>query len=342
MNRWLSVAIATMALAVGAAGEIPAGEQSRTHEVPGPGGIPGAASQRALGRFGEAAMRAADAPGGCGTVRLGQTTVAAPRNTPIITLLANETPLTLLLDTGAETTILTPAAAQRIGAQRPRVEFQRQLRGVAGSLQTSEVELRSFTVGGVAIPWRRVRVAPVNVTSLFSGPLDGVLGADSLSSFDVDLDLPNNRITFYSKQTCPGALPAWTEPYVTIAAGRSKGDHLFFPVQLDGHGIGAFLDTGAQSTVLSAAAARGIGVTATLLARDRVAALRGAAGEEVSGRVHQFARLDIGPLAIRNPEIIVTELRLSDADLVLGIDFLRPRRIWLSYGSRQIFLLRRP
>jgi clan AA aspartic protease (TIGR02281 family) len=215
------------------------------------------------------------------------------------------------------------------------------MRGVGGSLQTSEVELRSFTVGGVAIPWRRVRVAAVNVASLFSGPLDGVLGADSLSSFDIDLDLPNNRITFYDKQTCPGAVPAWAEPYVTIAAGRSGGGHLFFPVQLDGHKIDAFVDTGAQSTVLSTSAALALGVTAALLARDRVAILRGAAGEQVNGRVHQFARLNIGTEAVHNPEMIVTDLRLSDADLVLGIDFLRPRRIWLSYGSQQIFLLRR-
>ena len=83
-----------------------------------------------------------------------------------------------------------------------------------------------------------VRVAPITVASVFSGPLDGVLGADSLNSFDIDLDLPNNRITFYSRQTCPGAAPAWTEPYITMAAGRSKGDHLFFPVQLDGHTLG--------------------------------------------------------------------------------------------------------
>jgi predicted aspartyl protease len=332
MNRWLCRAIAAMVLAsaLGASGEMPAAGQPRPHEGSSPGGVTHKATQRA-----------ADAADGCGAVRLGQTTVAAPRNIPIITLLANETPLTLLLDTGAETTVLTPAAAERVGAQRPRVEFQRQLRGVAGSLQTSEVELRSFAVGGVAIPWRRVRVAPVNVASPFSGPLDGVLGADSLSSFDVDLDLPNNRITFYGKQTCPGAAPAWTEPYVTIVAGRSKGDHLFFPVQLDGRKIGAFIDTGAQSTVLSTGAALALGMTAALLAHDRVAVLRGAAGEQVSGRVHQFSRLVIGGETVRNPEMIVTDLKLSDADLVLGIDFLRPRRIWLSYGSQQLFLLRR-
>jgi hypothetical protein len=89
--------------------------------------------------------------------------------------------------------VLTPAAARRIGAQRPLVEFQRQLHSLAGSLETSEVELNSFTVGGVAIPLRRVPVAPVNVPAIFAGPLDGVVGADTLSGFDVDLDLPQYR-----------------------------------------------------------------------------------------------------------------------------------------------------
>ena len=129
--------------------------------------------------------------GGCGTSRVGEITVATLHNAPIVTLVANGAPLTLLLDTGAEWTILTPAAAKRVGAQSPRIEFDRQIRGLSGSLATNEVELRSFTAGGTAIPWRRVRVASLNMPSVFSGPLDGVLGADTLSSFDIDLDLPH-------------------------------------------------------------------------------------------------------------------------------------------------------
>jgi predicted aspartyl protease len=335
------IAVTALALAATNAGKIPVAAQSWPHDRLSLAGFFGAAIKPVPERSGEAAIIVAAGSGGCGTARLGQTTVATLRNAPIVTLLANGTPVTMLLDTGAETTILTPGVAKRLGAQRPQVEFDRQLRGVAGSLETSEVELHSFAIGGVAIPWRRVRVAPINVASVFSGPLDGVLGADSLSSFDIDLDLPNNRITFYSRQTCIDAAPAWTEPYVTIAAGRSKSEYLFFPVQLDGRKISAFIDTGAQSTVLATSAALALGVTPGRLAQDRAAVLRGAAAEEMSARVHRFARLEIGAEAIRNPEILVADLRLRDADLVLGIDLLRPRRIWLSYGSQKIFLLRR-
>jgi predicted aspartyl protease len=328
MKRWFGGAIVATAL-VSAAG----------HAAESP---PLAAAARPDGSAGAAAVDyAADKAAGCGTVRLGETTVATLRNAPIVTLFANSSALTLLLDTGAETTILTPAVAQRIGARPPQVEFQRQLHGIGGSLQTGEVELRSFTIGGAPIPWRRVHVAPVNVTSVFSGPLDGVLGADTLSSFDIDLDLPGHRMVLYGKQTCPNAAPAWTEPYARIPTGQSLNDRLFFPVQLDGRRIDTIVDTGAQLTVLSIKAAMALGVTEGVLARDPAGMVRGIGAEQLAARVHRFSRLEIGPEVIRNPEIIITDFRLSDADLVLGIDLIRSRRIWLSYGSRQIFLMRR-
>jgi hypothetical protein len=91
-------------------------------------------------------------------------------------------------------------------------------------------------------------------------------------------------------------------------------------------------------SAVDAAAALALGVTSAALNRDPVANLRGAGSEVVASRVHRFARLEIGGEALRHPVIAVTNLRLQDADLVLGIDFLRLRRVWLSYRSGRIFL----
>src|SRR5919199_2514254 len=43
---------------------------------------------------------------GCGTSRVGEVTVATLRNAPLVTVSANGHPITLLLDTGAERTIV--------------------------------------------------------------------------------------------------------------------------------------------------------------------------------------------------------------------------------------------
>ncbi len=256
-------------------------------------------------------------------------------------MFANGKPVTLLLDTGANSTILTPSAAQRIGGQPPHIEFQRQMGGVGGGvLGTNEVELRDFSIGGVAIPWRRVLVASINIASSV-GALDGVLGTDVLSDFDVDLDLPHHRMVFYTKQSCPNAVPAWTDPYARIVASRSISDHLFFPVQLDGRRIDAFFDTGSQLSVLSLGAALALGVTRADLARDRSMITLGAAAERLSSHLHRFSQLQIGDQVIHRPEFVVTDVKLNDADLVLGISFLISQRVWFSFGSQQIFLSRR-
>jgi predicted aspartyl protease len=281
------------------------------------------------------------AAAGCSANRLGEITVATLQNRPIVTLFANGKPVTLLLDTGAASTIVTPVAAQRIGAQPPRIEFPRQMGGVGGGiLRTNEVELHSFSIGGVAIRWRRVLVASINMPSSL-GQLDGVLGADVLSDFDVDLDLPHYRMTFYTKQSSPDAAPSWTEPYARITTGRSISDHLFFPVQLDGRRIDALIDTGSQLSVLSAGAALALGVTKAALAHDRPIIIKGAAEEQLSSHLHRFSQLEIGDEVVHRPEFVVTDVKLNDADLVLGINFLMSRRVWLSYGSKQIFLSRR-
>ena len=60
------------------------------------------------GHYGDAA--AADGGRGCGAVRLGETAVAMLRNEPIVKVFADGAPVILLLDTGAEATVLTPAA----------------------------------------------------------------------------------------------------------------------------------------------------------------------------------------------------------------------------------------
>src|SRR5438132_8770046 len=277
--------------------------------------------------LGGVAVGADAGPGGCGAARIGEITVATLRNAPIVTLFANGAPVTLLLDTGAEWTILTPAAAKRIGAQTPRIEFQRQIRGLAGSLATNEVELRSFTAGKVAIAWRRVRVASLNMPSVFSGPLDGILGADTLSSFDIDLDLPHHRMVFFGKQSCASAAPAWAEPYATIPARKTFSNHLSFPAQLDGRQIDTFIDTGAQLSVLSSKAALALGVTDAVLSRDRATVTLGAAAERLNSHLHRFSRIEIGGEVVRHPALIVADVSLKDGDLVLGIDFIAVRRI---------------
>jgi predicted aspartyl protease len=258
---------------------------------------------------------------------------------PLVTVLADGALLKLILDTGAERTILTSDAAERVGGKTPQIQFRRSLNGVAGSLPSREVEFNSFTIGGAEIPWRRVMVAKIAMPSLLS-TVDGVLGTDVLGRFDIDLDLPKHRMTLYEKGNCT---PDWADSHAEIKIGKSAvNSHLFFPVQLDRRKITATIDTGAQRTTLSVATARAMGISDAVLAQDPAIHTRGFGDGTLASRIHQFESLTVGNVRLSNPKIVVTNLRLRGIDLILGMDFLRSRRVWLSYAGFRMFLAGQP
>ena len=260
-------------------------------------------------------------------------------NVPVVTLGINGSPASFLFDTGAERTVLTAAAAKRLGVV-PHFEYARRMRSLGSAVAGGDARLQTVNLGGMAIPDVRVLVGPVSLPSLAGKSVDGLLGADFLADFEIDLDLMQRRILLYETPPCPIAGPAWSEPYTTIKANRSLHDRLFFPVTLDGHHLAALIDTGAQLTALDSLSATALGVSGQAMARDPVATLRGAAAEVVKSRVHRFTRLEIDGEVVRDPVIVVAGLGLQDADLVIGANFLRWHRVWLSYASHLIFVSR--
>jgi predicted aspartyl protease len=289
--------------------------------------------------FSDAAGTTPAAADECKPKRVAELAIVLLRNIPLVNLSVNGAPATFLLDTGAERTIMTAAAAQRLGVES-HYEYPRRMRSLDGAVSSGDARLRNLGLGGTALADFRVLVGSVSLPGLSGKPLDGLLGADFFSSFEMDLDLAHSRLTLYERLPCAVAAPPWGQAYTTIPVNRSLHDHLFFPVSLDGHKLAAFIDTGAEVSAVDAAAALAFGVTDAALDHDPVANLRGAGSEVVKSRRHRFGRLEIGGEMLRDPVIAVTKLRLQDADLVLGVDFLRFRRVWLSYGSHQIFLAR--
>ena len=308
------------------------------------GGRPGAAAIRAaayglalavLAAMGFSIPAAAD----CRPVRLVELPVIPLGNIPTVTLRVDGAPATFLFDTGAERTVFTADAAKRLRLNA-HYEYARQMHSLGGALASGDARLASFGAGGLAMTNFRVLVGPVSLPPVAGKPLDGLLGADFFTGFEVDLDLARHRIILYEAPPCPISGPDWHAPYATIAANRSLHDRLFFPVILDGRPLAALIDTGAQLTTLDAESAAGIGVSGTVLAHDPVTILRGAAAETVTSRAHRFRQLKIDGEVLRDQTIMVTKLGLQDADLVLGADFLHWQRVWLSYRSHLIFLER--
>ena len=253
---------------------------------------------------------------------------------------------TFILDTGAQRSVVTQDAVDRLGLARDQW-VGTTMNGVGGIQSRPNADPTSLSLGGVPL----VRRTLTHDTSLTVGVLphalagnlviDGLLGRDFLSLFDLDLDVPDRRLLLYRVSACSGRFLPWTGDYAAIPATMPTDTALVVPVSLDGRPLRALLDTGASASLLSAPGMFKLGLTAAALDSDPADTVNGLGPRSVTVHRHQFHTLGVGAEVIDSPRVWVEPIRLAPiVDMLLGADWLAGRRVWISLATRQLFVLR--
>ena len=245
----------------------------------------------------------------------------------------------MMVDTGAQRAALSPRAADRLGLA-----------------VDSGKTFRTNGVGGRSVPEHprvvgQVRLGPVMwprygmqaVDSLPPpGPDDatapeGIVGADMLSSFDVELDFPGRTMRLFSVVGCGGTF-ATLSGYDALTPLEGPRNLFVIPVTVNGAKLRALIDTGANASILGRSAARAAGVDAAALKNDLEGTSTGTRGAAVASHRHRFDSLTIGSTRFAGPQIAVQDSDLGAFDMLLGMDYLRTRTIWLSYATGRLFI----
>ncbi len=100
----------------------------------------------------------------------------------------------LLLDTGADVTLINPSSLTAAGADLVRSSGRAEIRGVTGSERVIAVMLESIEVGQA-----RVERLPVVAYEMGSRETDGLLGRDFLDRFNVTIDSSRGVVTLSPK-----------------------------------------------------------------------------------------------------------------------------------------------
>ena len=135
------------------------------------------------------------APGPVASAPKGGTTIRyTPGKQIMVDVKINgSTSATLLLDTGADTTMINPRVLVAAGASVSRPVGTTRVTGVAGSDNVNFVTIESLEVGEARAG--RMHVASYDVT----GAGDGLLGRDFLDRFTVNIDSTNGIVTLSPK-----------------------------------------------------------------------------------------------------------------------------------------------
>ncbi len=240
-----------------------------------------------------------------------------------------------VVDTGAEASTLTPQAARALNLPRDPGHGS-VLLGISGPVRTANVRVREFVVGDVVRTDQSIGLGEMPAFPGLHPPVAGLLGSDVLSHFEVDLDLPNGRMSLYEPRGCEHFTP-WPDA-VAVPIVRTRSGLAFVDAIVDGVTVRALLDTGARTTLLTRETAATLGITDARLAQDPRRTGIGIGMGGLDFRQHRFAELGLPGAMQRDVPANVAELRLPGVEMLLGADYLGPRRIWISYPTNRLFL----
>jgi predicted aspartyl protease len=248
----------------------------------------------------------------------------------------NDRPATLLVDTGSERSLVTPAA---MGSYHLREDPHRTttIQGIGGGFTAHDAVLKSFGIGGLELLDQRASVGALPTARGISVQADGLLGADWLRDFDVEIDLPHKVMSLYRVTGCSGDYLPWAGAKTSVIAQVYRQGLILLPVEIDGHPVTAVLDRGANGSLITEAAAERFGLEASALTRDGSGRSSGVDGAVTPTHRHQFAQMKIGGAVYATPTLSVGAVRLPVGDMLLGADWMRRNRVWVSYATRHVF-----
>jgi predicted aspartyl protease len=286
----------------------------------------------------------------CGMLMLAEMPVTMAAGVPLVPVTIAGQRVTMILDTGAQKTLLTQSAVNRLHL-RSDAHTVTVIRGVGGASRNFPAILTGLNVGGQPLADQPALALPFDLPVIGGVTVDGLLGADVLGRFEMDLDLPHRRVGLYGGRLCPGEEIPLPGPLVEMAAPGINRNRLVVQAALDGEAVTALLDTGAAATIVMTPAMLRTGTDPAALQSDPIVSLSGVGPSKVAAKLHQFTTLSLAGETLIWPRLRVTEpladdawwlfLEPDDDDMVIGMDYLAQRHLWFAYPRSKVFLQRR-
>jgi predicted aspartyl protease len=208
-------------------------------------------------------------------------------------------PFRLVLDTGANRSVVTYSTVQRLG-KVAEAAHPVQLHGVTGTARVPTIEVDSMEVGDLWLGGRKIPV----VQDVFGGA-EGALGTEGLADKRIFIDFKNDAISILrSKRESP--LPGYRRVPVKLRNGRL----LMFEMTLGGVRTMAMLDTGAQTTIgnnsLRAALSR-------RKRQEQETQVIGVTLDVANGQAIRAPPVDIGGIKISGMQVTFGDLYIFEA-----------------------------
>jgi hypothetical protein len=300
-----------------------------------------------------AALLSAAADAECQLLRLAELPTAGDR--PLVAVSLDGHPAGMLVDTGSYESFIWRSVAASLHLDQTSSDVHA-IWGAGGRTSTGLTTVHEFAVGGYAV--RNLTMSTLGEresepAASDSGVVAGILGEDFLYRMDVEFDLASGKIRLFEPKGCSGdQVVYWASAYNMVPLLPDRGGHSpLARVVLNGHEVVALFDTGSgRSTVLAEVTKRpGMSPEAQTGSSGTG---HGIGPRAVEFSIARFTSLTVGQETIRNPTLAIADLMAANRtetlgshisqrpepfDLILGMDFFRAHRIYITRGQGRVY-----
>jgi tetratricopeptide (TPR) repeat protein/predicted aspartyl protease len=275
----------------------------------------------------------------CQAARIAEFPITMTGRSPIVDARFGDRSARFILDSGAFYSTISRASAAEFGLKVEAAPPWFRLQGIGGDTSAGFAETDTFSLAGIKLPKVSFIVGGSDMGST------GLIGQNILGLADVEYDLPHGAVRLMKTDGCGRTgLAYWAgdKPY-TMLPLEGNPDGMFRPhtiatVMLNGIKIKALFDSGAQSSLLSLATAKRLGITPNTPGVEFVGNGGGLGTHRVPTWLATFDKIDIGGEAINKPKIRMSELDLGNADMLIGVDFFLTHRMFVSNTTHRMFI----
>ncbi|HEY2034370.1 MAG TPA: aspartyl protease family protein [Rhizomicrobium sp.] len=172
------------------------------------------------------------------------------------------------------------------------------------------------------------------------GPSDGLIGADFLANFDLDIDFAANKLNLFDPNHCPGKVVYWTrDAYADMPIELNNGGHITVAVTLDGKAINADVDTGADRSSLGYETAVHL---FNLEGNSKLQKLNMSVNGGPRHTIYRypFDSLSFGAISVSHPEIDILPDQawgVGIAPMIIGRNVLRALHLYVAYKEHKLY-----
>jgi hypothetical protein len=286
----------------------------------------------------------------------------------------NGEPKKLLLSTAGDFTTLNAALVKELNLEALTTQRVK-LIDSAGNASQMYVHAQSLQIGTLEGKDFPFMITPDPIIGE-SAAFDGVMAADLMAHYDVELDFAAHKINFFSQDHCPGRVVYWPASAVAVVPFQEHGPlpaglgeqpgrfamhddfHIRVPVTLDGKNFLATISTGSPRSTMTAAAAKyKFGITADSPDSVPLGLVDRDPGQKIFG--HTFSSLTLDGITVTNPHFAVLPDLAGSKDpynsllpgsrtqhvdeglvseITMGMDVLRRLHIYVAFDEKKLYI----